>query len=155
MGPRRSRVSAASRSIAAASDASATAVSIDGTSSFRDFKRSARRAAAITLAPSLANSTAVARPMPLDAPTTRTTCFSKLTIISSILNASRMDVRNYHKCMRLFLCAALAVSAYAQTPFPAAQALDDTIQQAIEQGRLPGAVLVIGHNGSVVYRKAY
>ena len=26
---------------------------------------------------------------------------------------------------------------------------------AIEQGRLPGAVLVVGHDGKIVYRKAY
>jgi uncharacterized protein YbbC (DUF1343 family)/CubicO group peptidase (beta-lactamase class C family) len=57
--------------------------------------------------------------------------------------------------MKLFLCAAIAVSAYAQATFPAAKALDETIQQAIVDNRLPGAVLLIGHDGKVVYRKAY
>lgn len=58
--------------------------------------------------------------------------------------------------MKLILGAALALSTLAaQTTFPAAKALDDTIQQAIEQNRAPGAVLLIGHEGKVVYRKAY
>ncbi|HTS37949.1 MAG TPA: serine hydrolase [Candidatus Solibacter sp.] len=34
-------------------------------------------------------------------------------------------------------------------------AVDAVIQQAISDGNIPGAVLVVGHNGSVIYRKAY
>ncbi|MDT8068348.1 MAG: DUF1343 domain-containing protein [Terriglobia bacterium] len=34
-------------------------------------------------------------------------------------------------------------------------AVDAAIQQAIQNGDIPGAVLVIGHNGHIVYRKAY
>jgi uncharacterized protein YbbC (DUF1343 family)/CubicO group peptidase (beta-lactamase class C family) len=57
--------------------------------------------------------------------------------------------------MRLLWCAvAAAVALQAQT-FPGAATLDQTIQQAIEQGKLPGAVLIIGHEGQIVYRKAY
>ncbi|HTC49646.1 MAG TPA: serine hydrolase [Candidatus Aquilonibacter sp.] len=33
--------------------------------------------------------------------------------------------------------------------------VDVVINQAIEKGEIPGAVLLIGHNGQVVYRKAY
>src|SRR5947207_9224271 len=33
--------------------------------------------------------------------------------------------------------------------------VDEVINTAISEGRLPGAVLVVGHNGQVVYRKAY
>jgi uncharacterized protein YbbC (DUF1343 family)/CubicO group peptidase (beta-lactamase class C family) len=33
--------------------------------------------------------------------------------------------------------------------------VDDIIHQAIADGNIPGAVLVVGHNGSVIYRKAY
>jgi uncharacterized protein YbbC (DUF1343 family)/CubicO group peptidase (beta-lactamase class C family) len=33
--------------------------------------------------------------------------------------------------------------------------VDSVIQQAISDNNIPGAVLVVGHNGSVVYRKAY
>jgi uncharacterized protein YbbC (DUF1343 family)/CubicO group peptidase (beta-lactamase class C family) len=50
----------------------------------------------------------------------------------------------------------LAVSscAYAQT-FTAGPQLDDAIGQAIRENRIPGAVLLVGHNGAVVYHKAY
>lgn len=33
--------------------------------------------------------------------------------------------------------------------------VDAIIQQAIADGNIPGAVLVVGHNGKIVYRKAY
>ena len=39
--------------------------------------------------------------------------------------------------------------------FSAGAALDRAIEEAVGQGRLPGAVLVVGHDGEVVYRKAY
>jgi uncharacterized protein YbbC (DUF1343 family)/CubicO group peptidase (beta-lactamase class C family) len=48
----------------------------------------------------------------------------------------------------------MASAAFAQS-YAGSQALDDTIKQAIEQGRIPGAVLVVGHNGSIVHLKAY
>jgi uncharacterized protein YbbC (DUF1343 family)/CubicO group peptidase (beta-lactamase class C family) len=54
--------------------------------------------------------------------------------------------------MKFFWCAALcATAAFAQTFAP----IDGAIDLAIEQGKLPGAVLSIGHNGKVVYEKAY
>ena len=34
-------------------------------------------------------------------------------------------------------------------------AVDSIIRQAIADGNVPGAVLVVGHNGAVIYRKAY
>ncbi len=34
-------------------------------------------------------------------------------------------------------------------------AVDAVIQQAISEGQIPGAVLIVGHDGQVVYRKAY
>jgi uncharacterized protein YbbC (DUF1343 family)/CubicO group peptidase (beta-lactamase class C family) len=34
-------------------------------------------------------------------------------------------------------------------------AVDSIIQQAIADGNIPGAVLLVGHNGGVIYRKAY
>jgi uncharacterized protein YbbC (DUF1343 family)/CubicO group peptidase (beta-lactamase class C family) len=33
--------------------------------------------------------------------------------------------------------------------------VDSVIQSAVAEGNIPGAVLVVGHNGAVVYRKAY
>jgi uncharacterized protein YbbC (DUF1343 family)/CubicO group peptidase (beta-lactamase class C family) len=56
--------------------------------------------------------------------------------------------------MKLLACLALAASAFAQT-FSGGARLDDAIETAIKEGRLPGAVLVVGHNGQIVYRKAY
>ena len=57
--------------------------------------------------------------------------------------------------MKFVLCGILlAVSAGAET-FSGAAALDDAIQQAIQEDRLPGAVLLVGHNGQVLYQKAY
>ncbi len=57
--------------------------------------------------------------------------------------------------MKLFWCAALAAGALSAQTFSGAAALDRVIDQAIEQGRMPGAVLLVGHEGKVVYRKAY
>jgi uncharacterized protein YbbC (DUF1343 family)/CubicO group peptidase (beta-lactamase class C family) len=39
--------------------------------------------------------------------------------------------------------------------FPGGPALDDVIEQAVRDNRIPGAVLVVGHAGEIVYRKAY
>ncbi|PWU07449.1 MAG: hypothetical protein C5B51_09985, partial [Terriglobia bacterium] len=58
--------------------------------------------------------------------------------------------------MKVLWCAAFAAAtALSAQTFSGSAALDEAINLAIEQGRLPGAVLVIGHNGQVVYRKAY
>src|ERR1700683_2299133 len=56
--------------------------------------------------------------------------------------------------MKLLWCAALAATPSAQ-PDSGAKATDDVIDQAIAQKRLPGAVLIVGHNGQIVYRQAY
>ncbi len=56
--------------------------------------------------------------------------------------------------MKFLWCAVLAATLSAQT-FSGAKAIDDTLAQAIAQKRLPGAVLIVGHNGQIVYRKAY
>jgi uncharacterized protein YbbC (DUF1343 family)/CubicO group peptidase (beta-lactamase class C family) len=34
-------------------------------------------------------------------------------------------------------------------------AIDDVVSHAVEQNQIPGAVVVVGHNGKVVFRKAY
>jgi uncharacterized protein YbbC (DUF1343 family)/CubicO group peptidase (beta-lactamase class C family) len=49
---------------------------------------------------------------------------------------------------RLTLCAT-ALSAQSLVP------IDEAIGLAIQEGKIPGAVLAIGHNGKVVYEKAY
>src|SRR5579871_150357 len=57
--------------------------------------------------------------------------------------------------MRVLWCAALVAATLSAQSFSGSQNLDDAINVAIEQGKLPGAVLVIGHNGQIVYKKAY
>jgi uncharacterized protein YbbC (DUF1343 family) len=57
--------------------------------------------------------------------------------------------------MKLFWWAALGATTLSAQTFSGAAALDRVIDQAIEQGRMPGAVLLVGHEGKVVYRKAY
>jgi len=57
--------------------------------------------------------------------------------------------------MKLLWCAALAAAALSGQTFSGAAAVDRLIDGAIREGRLPGAVLVVGHEGHVVYEKAY
>ena len=47
-----------------------------------------------------------------------------------------------------------AAVASAQT-FPGSAALDAATEQAIRDGLIPGAVILIGHDGEIVHRKAY
>jgi uncharacterized protein YbbC (DUF1343 family) len=58
--------------------------------------------------------------------------------------------------MKFLLAAALFAASYASAQsFAGSAALDAATQQAIRDGLIPGAVIVIGHNGRIVYRKAY
>ena len=58
--------------------------------------------------------------------------------------------------MRILLAFTLAVASLcAQEGFPGAQAADEQINEAVKTGLIPGGVLLIGHDGAVVYRKAY
>jgi len=56
-----------------------------------------------------------------------------------------------------FWCAALFVaqSMPAQNAFRGAADLDAVIGKAIRENKIPGATLLVGHNGHVVFRKAY
>ncbi|MEQ1886397.1 MAG: exo-beta-N-acetylmuramidase NamZ domain-containing protein [Bryobacteraceae bacterium] len=51
----------------------------------------------------------------------------------------------------LLLCS----PAYAQETFARSPALDETVDAAVKSGLIPGAVLVVGHQGKIVHRKAY
>ncbi len=51
--------------------------------------------------------------------------------------------------------SAAAAAASADAPAVRLGAVDSIIQQAIANGDIPGAVLIVGHDGKVVYRKAY
>ncbi len=56
----------------------------------------------------------------------------------------------------LFFAFLLSAAAFSQTPLDSRLAvLDPIIDDAIAQGQIPGAVLIVGHDGQVVYRKAY
>ncbi len=55
-----------------------------------------------------------------------------------------------------FLALILSVAAFSQTSLDSRLAvLDPIVNEAIAQHQIPGAVLIIGHEGRVVYRKAY
>ena len=49
----------------------------------------------------------------------------------------------------------LSASIAAAQPLPGAADIDAVINQGIRENRMPGAVLVVGHKGEIVYRKAY
>src|ERR1700691_2032612 len=51
-------------------------------------------------------------------------------------------------------CTGLCAVARAQN-FPGAADLDAVINQAIREDKIPGAVVLVGHDGKIVYRKAY
>jgi uncharacterized protein YbbC (DUF1343 family)/CubicO group peptidase (beta-lactamase class C family) len=57
------------------------------------------------------------------------------------------------------LLASLTALASVDAKRPAAavrlSSVDAVIEQAIHDGNIPGAVLLVGHNGHVIYRKAY
>jgi len=57
--------------------------------------------------------------------------------------------------MKLWLALLGAACLHAQEPFAGAAALDPQMESAIHDGLIPGAVVVIGHNGQIVYQKAY
>jgi len=58
------------------------------------------------------------------------------------------------------LCLALTFFVCATTQlfgqdWPTSSTLDEVVGQAVEEGITPGAVLVVGHRGQIVHRKAY
>jgi uncharacterized protein YbbC (DUF1343 family)/CubicO group peptidase (beta-lactamase class C family) len=57
----------------------------------------------------------------------------------------------------LLVCALLySALAFAQAPRASRlSVLDSIINDAIRQGQIPGAVLIVGHDGHVIFRKAY
>ncbi|HEX4592978.1 MAG TPA: exo-beta-N-acetylmuramidase NamZ domain-containing protein [Bryobacteraceae bacterium] len=57
--------------------------------------------------------------------------------------------------MRTLLLLASTACLWAQSSFSGATAVDEQLNQAVKDGLIPGAVLLIGHDGQVVYRKAY
>ncbi len=56
------------------------------------------------------------------------------------------------KSLLLIVCASVC---FAQETFPGSPALDDAVDQAVRDGLIPGAVLIVGHDGKILHRKAY
>src|ERR1035437_1262469 len=58
--------------------------------------------------------------------------------------------------MKLLASFALAAGlTLAQETFSASPALDAAVDQAVRDGLIPGAVLVVGRDGKILHRKAY
>lgn len=56
----------------------------------------------------------------------------------------------------LFLAAWPACAQHEQVaPYAAGRQLDEALNEAVQQQLIPGAVLIVGHSGQIVYRKAY
>jgi uncharacterized protein YbbC (DUF1343 family)/CubicO group peptidase (beta-lactamase class C family) len=53
------------------------------------------------------------------------------------------------------LCALLCVACLDAQTFSGAAGVDQQMERAVQDGLIPGAVVVIGHNGQIVYQKAY
>ena len=53
------------------------------------------------------------------------------------------------------LILAAAGAAGAAEPLAASRSLDEIVGQAVREDRIPGAVLVVGHKGKILHRKAY
>jgi CubicO group peptidase (beta-lactamase class C family) len=61
-------------------------------------------------------------------------------------------IRFVRLCALLLLLPVWLAPAQAQSKF---SSIDSFVQHAIDEHRIPGAVVVIGHDGHVVFRKAY
>ena len=61
-------------------------------------------------------------------------------------------VRTYFATILCFLSLAVGHAFAQQSKF---SAIDDLVEESIAHGQTPGAVVVIGHGGHVVFRKAY
>src|SRR5258707_2207700 len=59
------------------------------------------------------------------------------------------------ECMKLALLLLCGARLLAQETFAGSLALDQQVEAAVQHGLIPGAVLIIGHDGKIVHRKAY
>jgi uncharacterized protein YbbC (DUF1343 family)/CubicO group peptidase (beta-lactamase class C family) len=57
--------------------------------------------------------------------------------------------------MRSLLALLCLACMNAQEPFSGAAAVDQQMERAVQDGVIPGGVVLIGHDGQVVYQKAY
>jgi uncharacterized protein YbbC (DUF1343 family) len=64
-----------------------------------------------------------------------------------------MKLRPAFSAALLALLASFA--AWSAQPFPGSHALDEAVEQAIALGQVPGAVLLVAHQGQILHQKAY
>jgi uncharacterized protein YbbC (DUF1343 family)/CubicO group peptidase (beta-lactamase class C family) len=64
-------------------------------------------------------------------------------------------MRLIRRCFLRALLLVLFTTAFVHAQTNKFAAIDDLVNQAVAQKQLPGAVIVIGYNGRVVFRKAY
>jgi uncharacterized protein YbbC (DUF1343 family)/CubicO group peptidase (beta-lactamase class C family) len=59
--------------------------------------------------------------------------------------------------MSFFLCALIPAAQAQKTATPSSPlgVLDDIVRETIRDGQIPGAVVLVGHDGQVIYRKAF
>src|ERR1017187_9968733 len=55
----------------------------------------------------------------------------------------------------VWLLGLVAAACYGQETFPGSEALDVVVGEAVQNGLIPGAVLIVGHDGKILHRKAY
>jgi uncharacterized protein YbbC (DUF1343 family)/CubicO group peptidase (beta-lactamase class C family) len=71
------------------------------------------------------------------------------------MKTARQHVIQTNLLRALPVLFALIACAAQNASYPQGPLLDEQIQKAVESGLIPGAVLLIGHEGRVVYHKAY
>jgi CubicO group peptidase (beta-lactamase class C family) len=57
--------------------------------------------------------------------------------------------------MAFFLCALSSAAQEAVVPSRRLDVVDGIVTEAIRDGQIPGAVVLVGHDGEVIYRKAF
>ena len=75
------------------------------------------------------------------------------------MNSPRSPIRRYFLAFVsvVFLFCTLPALAAARKAAPSAglSVIDSIVQEAIRDGQIPGAVVLVGHDGQVIYRKAF
>src|SRR5919206_1846592 len=81
----------------------------------------------------------------------RPTLFPRLTAVALLICIAPLAARAQGKKP----ASAVAAATKAATIKPNLDVVDAIVQRAIENKEIPGAVVLIGHNGRVIYRKAF
>ncbi|HEV2487195.1 MAG TPA: serine hydrolase [Terracidiphilus sp.] len=83
----------------------------------------------------------------------------------------KISFKKYRPCRNLLYILPVFLSTYSQSQLPAEssiptpvraaarqpgfEGIDALMQEAVAKGNIPGGVVLIGHNGNIVYRKAF